>query len=335
MTEPIQETAPAERAAPPVAASGLFRFSVEGRRAPALFVVGWLAVIVGGGLLVVAIQAGVGLAASGLWVTGLLATGLGGVLLAGSQSVERRAAGAAYPGPSPVLVFLLVIVASQLLAFAIGTPLALLGVQFPQPFVDLIAVGIQALAFVGVVRLVVVGSGALRWSEMGLVRDGRAIASGLAGGALFAGPVILATSVVALLAVGVAGVTPPSPLPPTGTPEGLVLHLVAGGLIGPVYEEILYRGVALTAWLRSVGPRAAIVRSSLLFVAAHLLLVGGQTAGEAAAMAFVAGVVRLPVALALGWLFVRTGTLWAPIGLHIAFNSILIVIGESAGRPGG
>ena len=71
-----------------------------------------------------------------------------------------------------------------------------------------------------------------------------------------------------------------------------------------------------------------------MFVLAHVLLVGGDQFEEALKLAFVAGVVRIPVALALGWLFVRTGSLWAPIGLHAAFNGILIVLAESAAaRP--
>jgi membrane protease YdiL (CAAX protease family) len=44
----------------------------------------------------------------------------------------------------------------------------------------------------------------------------------------------------------------------------------------------------------------------------------------------VAGVVRVPVAFALGWLFVRTGSIWGPIGLHAGFNGILIVLAELA-----
>jgi membrane protease YdiL (CAAX protease family) len=330
LTEPTEDASRDASPELPPAATGLFRFSTEGRRAPGLFVVGWLATIVGLSLLVVALLAAAGLAASVLWLAGFVVLGIGSGLLAGSQTVERGAAGLAYGGPSPVLVFVLVIVASQLLGYVIGLPLALAGVQLPRAAGDLLAVLLQAVAFLGVVALFVVGPGALRWSELGLRGDARSIAAGLAGGALFSGPVILVTAVVGLLAVYVAGATPPSPLPPTGSSTGLAFHLVAGALVAPVYEEVLFRGVALGAWLRSVGPWSAIVRSSLLFVFAHLLLVGGDSAGEAAAMAFVAAVVRLPVALALGWLYVRTGTLWASIGLHMAFNAILIVLGESS-----
>jgi membrane protease YdiL (CAAX protease family) len=146
---------------------------------------------------------------------------------------------------------------------------------------------------------------------------------------VFAGPVILVTSVIALVAVQLVGVTPPSPLPPTGTAGGLVLHLLAGAVIAPVAEEVLFRGFALTAWRRTLGTRAAIIRSSILFVLAHVLFVGGDTFRDAVSLAFVAGVVRIPIALTLGWLFVRTGSLWGPIGLHAAFNAILITLAET------
>ena len=49
-------------------------------------------------------------------------------------------------------------------------------------------------------------------------------------------------------------------------------------------------------------------------------------------MAAVGFIGRLPVALVLGWLFVRRGSLWAPIGLHAAFNGILLVAAEAALR---
>jgi membrane protease YdiL (CAAX protease family) len=188
--------------------------------------------------------------------------------------------------------------------------------------------------FVGVVRLMVVGAGAMTWSDMGL-RGGRAyVAQALLGGAVFAGPVVLVTTVVALVAVQLTGVIPPSPLPPTGTAPGLVLHLLAGAVVAPVAEEVLFRGFALTAWRRSVGVQQAIVRSSVVFVLAHVLFVGGDTFGEAASLALVAGVARVPIAFVLGWLYVRTGSLWGPIGLHAAFNAILIVLAEMGAAAG-
>jgi membrane protease YdiL (CAAX protease family) len=90
----------------------------------------------------------------------------------------------------------------------------------------------------------------------------------------------------------------------------------------------LCRGSALRGWLAPNGPQAAILRSSLLFVLAHVLFIGADRFQDAVALAFVGGVARIPVSLALGWLYVRTGSLWAPIGLHAAFNATLIVAAE-------
>src|SRR5207244_9845485 len=85
---------------------GLTAFTIEGRRAPALFVVGWLATIIGVGLIGVVAFGVPGLAGAVLSLASLLALSIGLVMLAGSQTVERRAFGAAYAGPSPLLVLI-------------------------------------------------------------------------------------------------------------------------------------------------------------------------------------------------------------------------------------
>jgi membrane protease YdiL (CAAX protease family) len=309
---------------------GLTTFSIEGRRAPGLFVVGWLATFIGAGMAALTLFGISGVPGTVLWVVGLTGVAFGLVLLGGSQAIERRAVGAAYAGPSPVLVFLVVLAASQLAGFVVGLPLALIAGSIPRPVGDLLAVIVQAAVFAGVLRIMVVGAGSLAWADMGLTRGIANAARGMVGGAVYAGPVILVTAVVAAVAAQVAGVVPASPLPPTGTVGGLALHLVAGAVIAPVAEELLFRGFALTAWRRTVGARGAIVRTSIVFVLAHVLFVGGDGFRQAASLAFVAGIARVPVAITLGWLYVRTGSLWGPIGLHVAYNAILIVIGELA-----
>jgi membrane protease YdiL (CAAX protease family) len=309
---------------------GLTTFSIEGRRAPALFVVGWIATFVGSALAALTLFGIPGFAGTVIWLAGLALASIGLVLLGGSQAVERRVAGIAYAGPSPVLVFLAILAASQLAGFAVGLPLSLLFHDIPRPVADLLGVIVQAGVFVGVLRVMVVGSDAMTWADMGLRRGAGDAIRGLLGGAVFAGPVILVTAVIAALAAQLAGAVPPSPLPPTGTSFGLVLHLAAGAVVAPFAEELVFRGFALTAWRRTVGARGAIVRSSIVFVLAHVLFVGGDGFREAASLALVAGLARVPVAIALGWLYVRTGSLWGPIGLHAAYNAILIVLGELA-----
>jgi membrane protease YdiL (CAAX protease family) len=309
---------------------GLTTFSLEGRQAPALFVVGWLATIVGVGFLGVLAFGVPGIGGVVIFLAALLGLSIGLVLLAGSQTIERRRAGAAYAGPAPLLIVLASIAAYGLLALLGGIGLLPIARSIPVALGDFVAVLLQGAAFFGVVRLAVAGQGVLSWRDMGWIRHRAAAIRGMAGGAVFAGPVILATAVLASVVTTLAGVTPPSPLPPTGTAGGLVLHLLAGAVVAPVSEELLFRGFALTAWRRLVGPRGAIVRSSVVFVLAHVLLVSGANFDETVRMAFVAGAVRIPVAFTLGWLFVRTESIWGPIGLHAAFNAILIVIGETA-----
>jgi len=312
-----------------VRAPSLFRFSIEGRHAPALFVVGWLATIVGTALALVGLLSGPSLATAALLLIGFALLSAGFLLLGGSQAIDRRAAHEAYAGPSPVLLFLAIVSITLLVAGIVGTILDALGVEVYPPVGDLVSVGLQAVVFIAVVRFMVVGPGAVTWSEMGLTSEPRRIVGGLLSGAVFALPIIVVTGLLAAVLVPLIGQTPPSPLPPTGTATGLGLHLIAGAGIAPFAEEVVFRGAALTAWLRTSGPTSAIVRSAILFAAAHALGITGATFGQAFGVAVVATVARLPVALALGWVYVRTGTLWGSIGLHAAFNAILIVVSEA------
>jgi membrane protease YdiL (CAAX protease family) len=309
---------------------GLTTFTIEGRHAPAIFVVGWLATLVGIALTATVSFGASGLAGAALSLASLFALSVGLVLLAGSQTIERRAAGATYAGPSPLLVLLAVLAVWRLAGFLVGVLLLPIADRIPIAVGDLIGAIVTGLVFVGVVRLTIVGPGVLRWPDMGWIGARAEALRGMLGGAVLAGPVILVTSIVAVVLTSLMGVTPPSPLPPTGTAPGLVLHLLAGAVVAPVAEELLFRGFALTAWRRFVGARGAIVRSSIVFVLAHVLFVTGESFGETVRVALVAGAARLPVAFALGWLYVRTGSIWGPIGLHAAFNAILILIGETA-----
>ena len=319
----------ADPATAPGPAPGLTRFTIEGRAAPALFVVGWLATVIGLGVLVIGFLAGGGTAGTVLFVVGASGTLLGLCALGGSQALERRAAGGwPYAGPSPVLVFIAMIPGTYLAVVVVGAPLEAIGAALPRPAVELLLVSLQAAVTLALVRLLVVGTGALSWHEIGFRRGGGAAVADLAWGVVLAGPVILVTIVVAAILSALVGQAPESPLPPTGTAESLVLHLVAGAAIAPLAEEVLFRGVAVTAWARLAGPSSAILRSSVLFALAHVLLEGGETF-EAAAGLFVVGFVgRLPVAVALDWIYLRRGSIWSAIGLHGAFNAVLIAVAE-------
>lgn len=309
-------------------------FTIEGRAAPGLFVVGWLATILGLGVGLVGFLAGSNLAGSVMFVVGALLLSIGLIAGAGSQAIERQARDAPWGGPSPWLLFAVTLPVTYLATVVVGGPLAVANVRLDRPLVELLLVILQGAIFVGLVRFLVVGTGALSWTGMGIGwRAGRSL-DDLGWGALIAGPVILLTIVLANVLVALTHVAPDSPLPPTGTATGLALHLVAGAMVAPVAEEILFRGVATTAWVRSLGARAGIVRGAVLFAFAHIvsILLGGSDAGQTLTLAFVAFVGRLPIALALGWVYVRRGSLWSSIGLHAVFNGVLIVLAEVATR---
>ena len=76
-----------------------------------------------------------------------------------------------------------------------------------------------------------------------------------------------------------------------------------------------------------MGVRGGILRGALLFAVAHVLTLSGSPPG-----ALIAFVSRLPVAIALGWIFIRRGSLASSFGMHAMFNAIpLVLVGLSLG----
>jgi len=332
---PLVPAAPAGEAASPGAPGrpGSGTFTIEGRQAPALFVIGWLASLIGLGTIVVALLSGGGGAAPFLLLGGLVLLSVGLVAGTGSQGIERRArAIGVYHGPSPVLVFVASIPTSLLAVILLGIPLTVLDVAVDGPLGRLASVAVQAVIYVGLIRLLVVDTGALSWAAMHIRRPDMAAIGEFASGAVWAVPVIVMTIPIAAILSLIFPVTPVSPLPPTGEASGFILNLLAGAVVAPIGEEIMFRGFATTAWAADLGPRRALMRGALFFAIVHVLTITGGSASEAAALAIIGFVSRIPVALALGWLFLRRGSIWVSIGLHATFNAILLVLGEAALR---
>jgi len=316
-------------APPPPVRPGASIFTIEGRSAPGLFVVGWLASLLGLALVLVGVLAPSGLF---LYFVGPTLLTIGLVAGAGSQTIERRVRGEAYAGPSPYLVFGACIAAVYAIGsiFGLGLHLALGASTLPGYLVRLVGVALQAVVFIGIIRLTVVDGQALTWREMGWRRPDATALRELASGAFLSLPVIGLTAIVAAIVVPLFNVVPEAPLPATGVAVGLAVQLLAGAIIAPIAEETVFRGFAISAWQRTVGTRGAIVRASVLFALAHVLNVTADNSAEAIGLIVVGFTTRLPVAFALGWLFVARRSIWAPLGLHIAFNAILLVLGELA-----
>lgn len=308
---------------------GASTFTIEGRAAPGLFVLGWLATLVGLGVTFVAFMSGAGQPRQVLLIAGVVVLSIGLVIGAGGQAIERRARGTLpYTGPSPFLLFVAAIPVSFLALAVVGFGFDALGISTESPIARLASVIVQAVVYIGLIRLLVVDTGALSWADMGIRRpDARALRE-LGGGAIWAGAAVLATIPVTWLLSYILPVAPTSPLPPTGEVSGILVNLLAGAIVAPIGEEVMFRGLATTAWVRGMGVRRGLIRAALFFAFAHVLNISGTSAGPAIALAFGAFVGRIPVSLILTWLFVRYKSIWVPIGLHAAFNTILLVLAE-------
>lgn len=309
---------------------------LAGREAPALYVLGLLA-SVGGGSLFFAAIAGAGEAA--LFVS-LLALSLGLIGLSGASALQRSVdtPEGSWRGPGPLAVFW------SALPLAILAPALLLLLCAPfGGFAQLDAASATLaialctnLATTLVIALIVVGTGAARWSEIAgehhipspnlpaADRRGGAVGD-VAWGITLTVPIVLAAALFSALLIQGTGAVPESPLPPSDDGRALLINLLSAMIVAPIGEEILYRGVIAQAWGRQSGPRRAIVFSAIVFAVAHTLNIGGESIGGALAVAGVAFAIRLPLGLALGWLWVRRRSLLATIVLHAAYNAVLVL----------
>jgi len=94
--------------------------------------------------------------------------------------------------------------------------------------------------------------------------------------------------------------------------EGGVGTFVALVIVAPLVEELLFRGVILTGFLARYRRGTAIGASAVLFAVAHLN-----------PYQFAAGLVT---GVFLGWLLVRTRSLWPCILVHAAFNAHVVLV---------
>ncbi len=224
---------------------------------------------------------------------------------------------------------MLVFVAATLLTLMAGLVIGAAGVVPDGPAAVLASVLISAVISMGLVALVVVAPGALSWREMGMRLPGPGEGSALgdlAWGITLAIPTLFVGAILAIILVTLLGVAPESPIPPAGDPAGVAVNLVAAVLIAPLWEEAFFRGFATTAWARTAGPRAAIVRGALFFALIHVVTLVGSDLGTALRTAFIAFAVRLPVGLVLGWVFLRRQSLVAPVALHATYNAVPVIL---------
>ena len=135
------------------------------------------------------------------------------------------------------------------------------------------------------------------------------------GGCVWAIPVIFVTAIVARILLQLLPGRAGQPPATDRRAAGFALTLVAGvdrraDRRGDPVPGVRDDGLGRAGW----ATVERLVRGALFFAFAHVLTISGATAGEAFGLAVVGVRARVPVAFALGWLFLRRGTIWARSG---------------------
>jgi len=86
--------------------------------------------------------------------------------------------------------------------------------------------------------------------------------------------------------------------------------LIGAALIGPICEEIIFRGVILEGLSKQYKPINAIVFSAFVFAIIHLQPLQVINA--------------FFIGLAFGWIYLRTKSLWVCIFAHVLYNAIAL-----------
>lgn len=318
---------------PPPGPPGSRTFSLEGRPAPALYLLAWLLSVGGLALLFITTQAEPSVARSIMVIGALLSIALGLSTAAGYQVVARRDREARwYRGPAPLIVFGIVIMLSTLASGVLGS-LA----DPAQPVGFLAGLLVVFLCYLVSVWLFVVRTGALTWAAMGWPTEGadrlRRAFGGIGAGALVMIPATFAALILAGLVATVLGVEAPQVVPTASTSMEALAIALAAALVAPIGEELFFRGFALTAWARDLPERSALLRSAVFFAVVHIANINAATFREGASQALLQVAVILPVGLVLGWLFLRRGIMAAIAG-HVTYNGILLLLTLAARNAG-
>lgn len=94
--------------------------------------------------------------------------------------------------------------------------------------------------------------------------------------------------------------------------DGGIWSILALVVMAPLTEELLFRGLILQGFVPRYGSVAAVLLSAFLFAAFHLN-------PYQFAPAMLTGVF-------LGWIFLRTGSLWPCITLHALYNGHIVLV---------
>ncbi len=104
------------------------------------------------------------------------------------------------------------------------------------------------------------------------------------------------------------------------TKENYTLMAIGTVLLVPITEEALYRGL-IFGRLYNFNRILAYAVSTVFFCALHVV---GYIGLYSPLQLLLCLIQYVPAGLCLGWAYAKTGTIWAPILIHITINQIAI-----------
>jgi membrane protease YdiL (CAAX protease family) len=279
-----------------------------------------------------------------------------------AQSRQRRVDGwRDYNGPSPFLTAGAFLATATAGSLPIEVILKLANVDVQSPPATLAMLLAYVASYFGLVHFLAVRCGALTWHDIaqprnlapspddwgdaepspgwtrswgfdiGAVRariSNRRAADVLVALAMVL-PVMIVSNLISsglLFALGlkVTDVTPDQTVARDGL--SILTTLITVAVIVPIGEEVFFRGFITNAWARSMSHNSAILRSALFFAFVHVMNTASTDAAISWRVAIFNFGARVPVALALTWLYVRRRSILASGTLHAGYNGLITLI---------
>ena len=230
-----------------------------------------------------------------------------------TPAVQHSRAHPLVPWTAKTALFGLVLVMSaSLVTFALLTwvPVG----SRPDGGTPLIALGLgllQAIIFV-IVWTLGVRRHRVRWRVVGFRRPQVPRSLLLAALALFLSLAFAVLYAAVATAIGVESLEP-QPIPDKALGEGVfrLANIAVIGIMGPLAEEVFFRGFLLAALVQPLGPIRAMAVGAAIFSASHLNL-------GVLIPFFVTGCL-------LSWLYLKTRSVWPPFAAHSAQNFIAMM----------
>ena len=155
-------------------------------------------------------------------------------------------------------------------------------------------------------------------SSLGFVKTKGIKPYAFAVGMWIIGLSILMLWVQALISFGVDSLVPPDTAQKALDEAGdsIIVTIVLVGILGPIAEEIFFRGYVLPGLVKRFGIGWALLLSSVMFGMFHI---------DPGAI-----VPTFALGLALGWVYLKTGSIWPAMFAHGLHNTVAVLIAKYA-----